>query len=460
MSHHVPVNAAGDLAIEATGTRALWFSEPGSYRGIIDDFRMLPTVPSEDEAIANARRELDGDEAALTLCYLQFGEGTGTSALDSSGNARNATLSGTARWVGFEGTPDLAGTRKPLVWGVKRMRKGVLVDSQRVVFQVNAGNTHAIVPLENGLASLTYDGDLADIYDWTPVAGHYATQLSRGLVRLNDLPDSNSITLSFDVWGDVDPDNGYTEVTAEIMRNVAVRKAGLNAVEGIDTAAVASVAADRPDSVGFATGSSSVTIMTVLNDLAGGVDGWWTMLTDGRFSPGLRAEPGVPEFELGVNDIAAETLECIASSLTVRQWTLSYGDQEVTVPPDKVAGAIPATQRSRFTKSLLYASSPDLGPDFVKIHKEAIFATGATLYDTVGACRRECQRRAALDKIPRSVYKAVLPRGVFQYRVGQPGRIVFPRYGMDAGWPNVVGGFEMATETNVVTLFVWGVKIQ
>jgi hypothetical protein len=459
VSDNVLVNDSGDTVTDGAGNRVVWFTDD-QYLGIIDDFRFLSAVPTEDDALGNALRELDGDEAALTLCYLQFGEGTGTSALDSSGNSRNGTLSGTAQWVGFEGTPALAGTRKPLVWGVKRMRAGVLVDSQRVVYQVNNGPTHAIIPLENGFAALAYDGDFADIYDWTPVAGHYATQLSRGFVRLNDIPDSTTITLAFDVWGDVDPDNGYTDVTAEIMRNVAVHRGGFDGVEGIDTEAVLLASEARPDSAGYATGSSAVTIQTVLNDLAGHFDGWWTMLMDGRFTLGLRAEPGPAEFVLGINDISTDTLECVASSIAVRQWTLSYGDLEVTVPADKVAGAIPVTQRSRYTKAQLFANSPDLGADFVKAHKEAIFATGTTYYDTAGACRRECQRRAALDKIPRSVYKAVLPRGVFQYRVGQPGRIVFPRNGMDAGWPGVVGGFEMATETSVVTLLMWGAKIQ
>lgn len=455
-------STTGELEDAGGGDVVLAEESSRQFIGIIDDFRMYNSVPDDVAAADRARRELDDDEAADAglLVYLKFGEGTGATAFDSSTGAHDATLHGATAWVGFEGTTDLAGTRKPLSWGVRRMRKGVLVDQQRVVYQLNIGQTQAITPLENGYASLTYDGDLADIYDWTPVAGHYATQLSHGLVRLDALPDSNAITLAFDVLGDVDPDTGYSDVTATIMRNIWVRKAGVDPVEGVDTAAVAFVEGERPDSVGYATGGSAVSILTALNDLSGGVDGWWTMLRDGRATIGLRDFPGDPEFQLDIDTILVDGLEKQQpSSVPIRQWTLSCADFEVTVPPDKVAGAIPATHRSRYTKSQLLASSLDLGPDFMKVHKNAIYATGATFYDSLAAARRECFRRAAIDQYQWDVYIAQLFGGIFQFRVGQPGLVTWPRWGLESGNRYLVGGYEEATDTRQVSLYLWGRKV-
>lgn len=461
MSERVIVNDAGDLATDGEGG-VLW-STDDQYLGIIDDFRVLSAVPSESVAAGNARRELDATEAAGTLCYLNFNEFNAiapTTAYDVSGNARDAILVGIAQWVGFEGPPSFAGVRKPQVWGRRRMRTGKLVDPQRNVFQVHRGQTQQIVPLENGLDSLTYDGDFPSIYDWTAVDGHYATQLSRGLVQVNAL--SPSVTLAFDVWGDVDPVWGYTEVSAEIMRAVVVRQGGADAVEGIDTGAIASVAEDRPDAAGISTGDSPVSVLSLLNDLAGGIDGWWTVLTRGsRFTVGLREEPVLPEFFLDQDDILEDGLERVASASAVRQWTLTYGQFEVTVDAANVAGAIAANLRPRYSQADARQQSRDLGldPDWIRRFKDAVAASGVTLYDDPAACRREAERRLAIDRYSRDVYKAQLPRGVFQYRVGQPGRVTYPRFNLAAGNDYRIGGYEEATDTGAVNLFLWGKRI-
>lgn len=445
------------------GGGSVILAEGGTHQflGIIDDVRLYTSVPDDATALGRARRELDTGEAAETLLYLKFSEGTGSTAFDSSPGTHDATLHGGTDWVGFEGTSDLAGTRKRMVWGVRRMRKGVVVDNQRCVVQLNNGPTHAIVPSENGYASLTYDGDFDDIYDWTSTAGHYATQLSIGLVRLHEFADG--VTYAYDVWGNVDPERGYTDVGAEIMRNIATRHGGFDDVDQVDTAAVAYVAEQRPDAVGIDTGDSPVTGLDLLNQLASGMDGWWTTLPrDSRFTVGLREEPGIPEFVLGVNDICEDGLERIASSLAVRQWTLTYADFEVTVDPDSVAGAIPIDQRSRYSKSNLSAQSLDLilvDPAFARRFPKATTMTGATLYDDAAACRRECERRLLIDRWPRDVYSVTLPTGVFQYRVGQSGWVVYPRWSLDQGNGYAVGGYEAATDTGTVSLSIWGRKL-
>lgn len=449
MSDRVVVDGSGNLA--TTGLSPVVWRTNLAYFGVIDDFRMFSTVPSEATALSRARRELDDDEALAALVYIQFSEGTGDTAFDTSGNDHDATRLATAQWVGLEGGAELVGVRKPRVWGVKRRRAGKKIDAQRLVWQVNAGPTSAIAPTESGASTLTYDGDYADIYDWTPVAGRYATQLSEGLVRFQTEP----VRVAFDVWGDVDPEWGYTAVTGHIMRALMVRQGGLSAIDEVDLAALAALAASRPDDVGVATGDQAVTVAALLNRLAEGVDGWWLPERGGRVTVGLRTEPGDPEIQLSADDVLESGVRRAGAAAPVYQWSLSFRDYEVTVAEEDVSGLVPAARRADLGRTERIAETNVL-EQVRDRHREARQARGATNYDTRRAARLEAERRLAIDRYKRQVYQVPLASGLFQYRVGQSLSLALDRFSLGGGWPSVVYGYDEEPEQNRAVLYLWG----
>lgn len=425
--------------------------------GVVDDLRWWDHIPSDDEVTDRALRELDGTEDGLLL-YLRFAEGTGPTAFDSSPSGLDGTLRGSAQWVGLEGGPELVGQRKRRVFGIKRQLAGVQIDSQRLVWQVNAGPTHSIVPKEAAYATLASDGDFEDVYDWVPVAGHYATQLSEGLCRFGVQPAAH---LSFDVEGDVDPEHGYTAVTAYIMRNIVVRGAGLTGADDVDDGAVLLVAAARPDAVGVATGSSAESMASVLNQLAEGIDGWWTSERAGRWTLGVRGEPSLPDFVLSEGDLVegGEGLRRVAGAPPVRRWELTYCPYEVTMPTDEVNATIPAEQRGQFSKATRLVQTIDL-EEVARRNKAARRATGATLYDQRDAARREANRRLEIDRYGREVYEARLVRGLYQYHVGQDGEVRLDEDRLLLGIAGQrrlyrVGGYD-EDAAGSATIYMWG----
>lgn len=462
------------------------------FFGTFDDVRFWKTMTSADQA-DRAMRELSPTEQAGSNLemYLQFKEGTGVTAYDTTANAHNGTLVGTTQWVGLEGGTELAGRRKKRVWGIRRQVEGILVDKQRLVYLVNWGQTQSIVPTQGGYPGLASDGDLTNIYDTAPAAGHYYTQLSRGLVRFGSDPTSGgTIPLAFDVQGDVDPVNGYTDKTAEIMRNLVVNEGGLDSVTEIDVAAVLAMAAARPGAVGHVAGLDRVSVASLLNDLAGGVDGWWTFFRDGRWTLGLRLESETEQPEVALTDkrhVALGQVRRVAAVAPAKRTRLSFRPYEVVMDLSAVSGTIRTASPTvnpqwqglagQYTQADRFASTP-LDREVLDRYKDARLAEGRTYYDLEADARAEAARRQAIDRYKREVLQVGLATGIFEHRVGQPvslslggalnlpdeilpwsefivgiGTILHP------GTPArrfLVGGVEEESSAEKIVLYLWG----
>lgn len=409
-------------------------------------------MPNEQTALDRAMRELTGEEAAALGCrmYLQFSEGIGSTAYDTSGNTNDGTLLGTTDWVGFEGGPDLAGVRKPRVWGVKRRRSGKLVDPQRLVYQANDGPTEEIVVTENGAETLTNAGDFDDVYDWTPTAGHYATQLSRGLVRFYETPQRPA----FDVLGIAG--DAYSAVAAEIASALAV--AGGIDEASLDLVAVGAVAAARPGAVGIATGDSPVTVASLLDSLLASVDGWWTITRDGRLTMGLREDPTevTPVAVLTDADVVENGIRRAGRSIPVYQIASRFREFEATLQPEEVSGSVPEKDRhdlgrkDRRVLSHVVEATRDRA-------KDSVLGEVETLYDLRDDCTVDTARRLLLDRRRWIAYQFPLAgaSGLFKFRIGDVVETRIDRLWF-AGWRAVVAGIDEDPATRRETLVLLG----
>lgn len=392
------------------------------FYGVIDDYLQLGAdgaFPDDATVLESALNITDPTDPAIVL-YLKMEEGTGNSVLDSGPNNLDGTRENLSQWVAMDGGTELRGQRKRRVWGRRRQVAGTLVDRQRLVYQVNAAETQAITPTQGGYASLTSDGDFDNIYDWTPAPGHYATQLSEGLVRFQSDPTAGgTLVLAFDVDGTVDPVHGWSAVAAHVMRDLVTNEGGLSGVDDVDTGAVDEHATARPDAVGQIAGSEPVTVSALLTPLAQTGDGWWTFLRDGRWSIGLRSEPTIPEVALTPNMVLEQGIRRIASPPPAYRQRLSYRPYEVTVPLEQVNISIDEVDRGQYGESVRYYSTATDSAVRSRFGRLARIAEGATLYDLESAARAEAARRQALDRLKREVYQVPLLRGLLQYRVGQ-----------------------------------------
>jgi hypothetical protein len=447
----VPVfNTAGIPSGEAFG-RPLARGGVEQFLGVLDDFRLFGgALPTDAEVEDAAMREL-GPSDPSPVTYHKFEAGTGTTSFPESG-PHQGTLSGTVRWVGFEGGADVRGQRKPRVWGVKRQQPGVWVDHQRLVVQLNDGPTQAIAPYDRALSSLAYAGDFANVYDWTSVAGYYATQLSKGLLRFHEEPLGK---MSFDVWGDK-TGGTYVEKPLDVVQRLLTVEGGVDLLSGIDLAALFAASEARQDAVGLATGTDPMTLPQGLDKVVSTIDGVW-FFERGLFSLWLRQEPSeVPDYELDENDVVVEAIRRTPGRAVTKSWRLRFKEFAVTSELHEIAGSVPAADRPMFTQQWRSVATPT-NEEVGRRHLDARVAEDDTLYDDEGAAWAESGRRQVLDRKPRDLYDVPLRSGVFRYRIGKTVRLKVGRFKFpEEGRLLVIGGYDEDAATGAVTLYLWG----
>ena len=116
---------------------------------------------------------------------------------------------------GAEGTSDLKDVLKPACFGQVFNMEPVLVDATDLIYQVHFREIEAIDGVFDLAAELTSDGDTADLAAWTPVAGKYKTDLSKGLFRLGAKPAG---LITADVRGD--SNGGYVSSAGDLVVRV------------------------------------------------------------------------------------------------------------------------------------------------------------------------------------------------------------------------------------------------
>lgn len=90
---------SSDYAPTADGMRIGGEVCCGNYfPGLIDDVRVWNRALSQDEIVANYKKQLIGNESGL-IGYWKFDEGTGTTVADASGNGHDGTLVNGLGWV-------------------------------------------------------------------------------------------------------------------------------------------------------------------------------------------------------------------------------------------------------------------------------------------------------------------------------------------------------------------------
>jgi len=131
-----------------------------------------------------------------------------------------------------EGGSELEGKPKPICMGRCVNVPPVLVDTTYDVYQVHFRSIEEVEGVRDKGDDLTADGDIVDlvlddVYSWTPVSGHYITDLANGLIRLGAPPDGK-------VTADIRGDNvgGYIETSGDILKRIAVDL--VNIVESIE----------------------------------------------------------------------------------------------------------------------------------------------------------------------------------------------------------------------------------
>jgi hypothetical protein len=460
LSVHIYDDATGETTTESftltsfsgpTSAATLTFGGgTGPVNADFWEYRFWSSALTADQIAARRDRRLEGTEAGL-LAYYPADTGTGSTLFDEGPSGINGTISGTT-WVGsLEGGPELAGRSRPRVWGMRRQLPAHLVDAQRLVYQVNDGPTESIEPFEQGLSGVwTYDGDSADIYGTTPAAGHYSTDLSRGLFRLGS---SSGKTITADVEGD--NVGGYVETTADIIERIVTTEGALTG-DDYDLGSFSALNTANASVAGAYSGLEAAKLSDLLTELMAGVGGWWAFSREGVLELGIRSLPSVADVRLTRREIREGSLRRSTSVAPVTRVTMSYRPYAVTQRPDNLNTSLTDAQKADLGKAVRLVQThlvPSDSPDSEPVERE-------TQFDDEKAAQIEADRQFAMDVQRQEVWEVHLTEGLFQYWIGTPVEVIADRFDLsdpDAPVWLVVGLTEDAA-TDQISITLWGVK--
>jgi len=236
--------------------------------------RLAAGAAFADREVVASGTVADLDQAGPSSLVLRFHD----RAEDFRRPIQTSTYGGAG---GTDGTAELKNRPRPLVFGRGDNAPAIMVDPANLVLDIHDGPIEAILAVRDNGVALSSSGSNP------PPSGSYFADLSVGRIVLGDSPVG---AVTVDVKGAA-PGGAWADDLADVVRLIVTDYAGLADPAELDTAAFTALAADRAGVVGYAAGTSSVTIAQILDALIAGAGGYWVFTRAGLFSLGVFKAP-------------------------------------------------------------------------------------------------------------------------------------------------------------------------
>lgn len=261
---------------------------------------------------------------------------------------------------GKEGGADLAGTPKPLAYGLCRAVEGRLVDATIYTYQLHDGAIAGVLAAKDKGVALTLDADYPDYASLaaaTLAGGYYATCVAEGFGRVGGTPAGR---VTWDLQGE--NTGGYVSTGAAVLRRIVTTRLGaqcLSDPEDLDASAFAAVDAANPGAVGLFIANDRK-VSDVLSDLQRSFFGFWYFTRAGLLSVGMLGAAGVSVATVSdstIGDAGPEQLEPDSPP----SWRILVGYQKVWTVQSGVdlAGSVTAADRSLLGQEYRYSVYED-----------------------------------------------------------------------------------------------------
>ncbi|MFT4117457.1 hypothetical protein [Bradyrhizobium sp.] len=333
-----------------------------------------------------------------------------------------------------DGGSDLAGKRKPLVFGNALNVSPVLLVPNLLIYQVHDGSLQAVDAVYDRGVPLVADADYvtyAALVAASVVSGRYATCRARGLFKLGS---SASGTVTADVRGD--NSDGYISTTADIVRWALRNRTVLSDPSDLDTGSFSAVNAAQPAPVAyFIAPDDNLTVAAFVQTLMSGIGGWGGHRLDGTFEVRIFSAPaGAPvasfsRADMGGGDIKREPLPDAYRPPRWR-WRVPYARCWTT--QTDLAGSVTAARKAFVAEPyrLAEASSSTIQLD----HPFAQDRDPVQSYfvnETDAAA--EAARLIDLFKTTRAIYRMALPRRALRRDMGDVIQVTHDRFDLRFG---------------------------
>lgn len=356
---------------------------------------------------------------------------------------------------GGNGDIDLANLPRPLCFGYSENVTPVLVSALDLLFQVNDGPIEAIADVYDGAVLLTAGANHASLsllMAATPASGHYDTCLAEGYFRLGSNP-------VYDVTCDVEGDKTggtFATDTATIARRMLIR-AGFDPSQILD-ADFAALTSLQPAPVGYYVAEPAVS-GSVIADILAGIGAFLGETADGRFTVARLEAPTtaadtiteVSALDISIGAPPEEVSPC-AWRIGVC-WAPNWTPQAIQLD----AANVPAPRRAFINQPFRVAVAFDTNRfdkhRLAQDHLGARPPVRAFFRDEPDAAA-EAARLMALWSPERQVLALSVQAEGPDVPIGQQILLKASRYGLDAGAPCRVFGFDFDAATALLRLQV------
>ena len=349
---------------------------------------------------------------------------------------------------GLDGDDTLAGTQKPLCYGVVKNAAPVLVNYAMQVYQVHDGAIATVDAVRDRGIVLENGGDVADITTANPGPSQYMTQLSGGYIRLGSTPAG---LVTADVQGD--NQGGLAVTPTAIALRVLKTRLGVYSLSSadIDEGSFARLASVLSGPAGLYI-SEETTGSDVLDALLNPAGGYWTFTRQGMLYAGAVAAPANAVGEIKHIDATGLRLQQVIPPA----WRIRVGYAPATVVQSEndLAGGVTAEVRGFVTEAFRYVTGEN---ETVRLKNnqasERVFETALT---TQADAQALLNRLTTIYGVKRMVFQATVYKTLYRYFLGDVVRLQYDRYGLENGADFMVVGVSDNAATGQTVLTLWG----
>ncbi len=350
---------------------------------------------------------------------------------------------------GLEGTDDdIGGTVKPRLYGQTRNAAPVLVNEQKLIYQISDIDCTVIAVYDNGVRldfAGTYDsaedleneGPLPGFWeDWQPPRGKWRRY--QGYIRLGT-PPSGQLTVAA---------NGAQQLAGDVMAVIAA-DAG-QTLQSADVAALNALGSLRM------LITDETTTADLLDRIAVSVGGYWRIDATGTIRAGVIEPPTAPVLTLRKHQILQITREATGAGdngLPVGSVVVEADPIEVT--QTDLYGAVTEGRRARLEKAVREAVATSTATQ--ARHPLAGELRISSRLATRAEGKAVADRVLSLTSVRRdSVTVEARVTSATGLRLGNTLRLETPRLGYTAGRNFLIVGREIDASNNRLTLTLWG----
>jgi hypothetical protein len=350
---------------------------------------------------------------------------------------------------GLEGGNDLANTPKPLAYGVVKNIEPTLVDPVNLIYQFHDGSALAVDIVRDSGVMLTGMGDVPDITTAIVGAGQFKTQLSGGYIKLGSTPSGR---ITADVRGE--NTGGYVSTIGGIVSRVVTTRMGAYSLSNADIDGGEFNRLDDALQGDFGVYiKDRVSASGVIDELINPCGAYWTFTRQGTITAGVIDAPAQESYTItaGVIDENGIDFYDIPPAYRIK---VGYAPVWTVQGEDELAGATTQADRAMLGAEYRYVTYENevlIGQQQQAIERE--FKTN--LADKADA-ELLLARLVQVFSKKRRVYRVAIYRGMFRLDIGNVVKLVYNRYGLDAGKNFLVVGNSEDAETGQTILDLWG----